>query len=81
MKINATTLTAFAQALLSIAGTFDPKSAKAIKDVIEAGTEFNDMIQKIKTQTEENAPEVWDEVAGDYNDSLDAFKASVARHN
>lgn len=79
-KLTAEQIQALADELANVAAVFSPQSALAIKGLLAAGTELNALIHKVRTQTEENAPEVWAEVQKDYADSVDAFQKSVDLH-
>jgi hypothetical protein len=66
--------------LVDLASIFSPKNAAALKGLVMAATQLNNMISSIRNQTDATSEAVWDEVRADYRESVAAFKASMERN-
>lgn len=66
--------------LLTLAGAFVPGHAvtiEALRKMISAVTEANNLLKEIREQTEETAPEVWAKVKADFEQDLAALRAAI----
>lgn len=79
-KITGEQIAEIGDKILDVATIFDPADAAAIKALLEAGTQLNNMIQKIKNQSDANRQAVWDDVRTNYSDAVAAFEESAASH-
>lgn len=79
-QITAEQIEDLGKKLVQIAAIFNPESALVIGGVVEAASELNTIVREIRSQSEANAPEVWNQVRKDYGDALNAFNASVQDH-
>lgn len=78
MNVTAEQIALAAQQLAAIAGVFSPQNAAAITLLVQATTNLNVMVQRIRTQNDANAQQVWQQVSTDFKQSVQAFEASVA---
>lgn len=68
-----------AQTLLRLADTYKPKEAALLSELFLVAKELSVLLKDIRSQTEEESPEVWEKVREDFADSLQAFNDAVEK--
>jgi hypothetical protein len=76
VKVSPEEIAQIAQALAAVAGVFSPANAASIALLVQAGTQVNLLIQRVRNQTEAEAQKVWEEVRTDWKASVASFEAS-----
>lgn len=61
--------------LISIGAIWHPGTAAAVAGLLDAATELNTLIQRVR----DNDPEAWAAIERDYSAAAAAFRASVAK--
>jgi hypothetical protein len=79
VKVTPEEIGLVAQQLAAVAGVFNPGNAAAIALVVQAATTLNVLIHRIRTQTEAEKKQVWDQVSRDFSASLAALEQSMAK--
>lgn len=77
MNVTPEEVAVIAQQLAAVAGVFSPQNAAAIALLTQTATALNTLIQKIRTQNDANAQQVWAQVSTDFKASVQAFEAST----
>lgn len=85
MKLNIARLEEIGGLILEVASAFVPGApiivrAAQLRQLLEAGTELNDLLARIRKQTDADSLQVWEAVETDYEEAVDAFRASVKAH-
>ena len=78
MNVTPEEVAVIAQQLAAVAGVFSPANAASIALLTQTATSLNTLIQKIRTQNDANAQQIWQQVSTDFKQSVQAFEASVA---
>jgi len=85
MRLDISKLEEIGGLVLDVASSFSPTGAlivraNQLKQLLEAGSELNSLLARIRNQSDADSLQVWEAVEADYSDAVDAFRASLKAH-
>jgi predicted component of type VI protein secretion system len=85
MRLDISKLEEIGGLVLDVASSFSPTGAlivraNQLKQLLEAGSELNGLLARIRNQSDADSLQVWEAVEADYSDAVDAFRASLKAH-